>query len=249
MKKIVTYLKKMIKIIPAIDLIDGQCVRLTQGDYSKKKVYGQNPVELAKQFEANGLKYLHLVDLDGAKSGSVVNWNVLENICRQTSLLVDFGGGIKTSPEIEMAFNYGANQVNIGSVAVKNKELFLAWLDKYGSDKLILGADVKNESIAIHGWQQQSGIDVFDFIEEYLAHGIEQVVCTDISKDGTLQGPAFGLYQKLLARFSSLQLTASGGISGTSDIDRLIQLNLTGIIIGKALYENKIGLKDLQAYL
>lgn len=239
----------MIKIIPAIDIIDGKCVRLTQGDYTQKKVYNENPLEVAKEFEANGIRYLHLVDLDGAKSNGIVNWKVLKAISTNTKLKIDFGGGIKSEKDLEIAFENGASQLNIGSTAIKDKELFLSWLQKYGSDKIILSADVKNEEIAVSGWQENSGINIFDFLKDYIAKGINHVVCTDVSKDGTLQGTAVVLYKKIISQFPNIKLVASGGISVIDDIDELSKIPVYGVIIGKAIYENKIQLKDLKKYL
>jgi phosphoribosylformimino-5-aminoimidazole carboxamide ribotide isomerase len=239
----------MLKIIPAIDIIDGKCVRLTQGDYEQKKVYNENPIELAKEFEANGIKYLHLVDLDGAKSSGIVNWKVLNKISTETKLIIDFGGGIKSNKDLEIAFENGAKQLNIGSVAVKDKELFLSWLQKYGNEKIILSADVKNEEIAISGWQENSGINLFGFLEEYLTKGIQHVVCTDVSKDGTLQGTAIDLYNKIVKKFPTIKLIASGGISNIKDVEELAKTSVSGVIIGKAIYENRIQLIDLQKYV
>lgn len=239
----------MLKIIPAIDIIDGKCVRLTQGDYDQKKIYNENPLEVAKEFEANGIKFLHLVDLDGAKSSGIVNWKVLNAITSQTNLKVDFGGGIKSEKDLEIAFDNGANQLNIGSTAVKDKELFLGWLEKYGSDKIILSADVKNEEIAVSGWQENSGINIFNFLADYIAKGINHVVCTDVSKDGTLQGTANELYSKILDQFPQIKLVASGGISKIEDVEALTKMPVYGVIIGKAIYENKIQLKDLRKYV
>ncbi len=239
----------MLKIIPAIDIIDGKCVRLTQGDYAQKKVYNENPLEVAKQFEANGIKYLHLVDLDGAKSNGIVNWEVLNQICSQTRLCVDFGGGIKSDKDLEIAFENGANQLNIGSTAVKNKDLFLKWLQKYGSEKIILSADVKNEEIAVNGWQENSGINIFNFLKEYISKGIVNVVCTDVSKDGTLQGTAIELYNKILKNIPEIKLVASGGISSLKDVEDLTKTKVSGVIIGKAIYENKIQLNELSKFL
>lgn len=239
----------MLKIIPAIDLIDGKCVRLTQGDYQQKKVYNENPLEVAKEFEDNGIKFLHLVDLDGAKSSGIVNWKVLNQISSQTKLKIDFGGGIKSDNDLKIAFENGANQLNIGSMAVKNKELFLSWLQKYGSEKIILSADVKNEEIAVSGWQENSGINLFGFLEEYINKGIQHVVCTDVSKDGTLQGTAIGLYRKILMQFPEIKLIASGGISCIKDVEELTDTAVSGVIIGKAIYENKISLNDLKKFL
>jgi phosphoribosylformimino-5-aminoimidazole carboxamide ribotide isomerase len=239
----------MLKIIPAIDLIDGKCVRLTQGDYAQKKVYNQNPLEVAKEFEASGIKYLHLVDLDGAKSSGIVNWKVLKQISSQTKLKIDFGGGIKSDKDLEIAFENGANQLNVGSIAVRNKELFLSWLQKYGSEKIILSADVKNEEIAISGWQENSGINLFDFLNDYLEQGVKHVVCTDVSKDGTLQGTAIELYNKILKQFPAIKLIASGGISKIEDVEELSKTPISGVIIGKAIYENKIKLHELRKFL
>jgi len=237
------------KIIPAIDIIDGKCVRLTQGDYAQKKIYNENPLEVAKEFEDNGIKYLHLVDLDGAKSNGIVNWKVLHDICSDTNLHVDFGGGIKTDKDLEIAFENGAKQLNIGSTAVKGKELFLSWLKKHGSGKIILSADVKDEEIAVSGWQENSGINIFDFLEDYVAKGINHVVCTDVGKDGTLQGTAVDLYNKILSQFTDIKLVASGGISSIEDVEELTKTNVYGVIIGKAIYENKIQLKELRKYV
>jgi len=233
------------KIIPAIDLIGGKCVRLEKGDYGKKKVYNEDPLEVAKEFEAAGVKYLHLVDLDGAKAGKPVNLNVLENISSETSLKVDFGGGIKAKADLEDAFNAGAHQVNVGSTAAKQPEMFQSWLADYDQDKIILSADVREEKIAIHGWQTQTAIDLYEFVEENMHAGIQTAVVTDISKDGMLEGPAIDLYQELMNRFSSLQLVASGGVSGMEDVVQLRQMNIYGIIIGKAIYEGRIKLTDL----
>ncbi|MDF1546789.1 MAG: 1-(5-phosphoribosyl)-5-[(5-phosphoribosylamino)methylideneamino]imidazole-4-carboxamide isomerase [Bacteroidales bacterium] len=239
----------MIKIIPAIDIIEGKCVRLTQGDYAQKKIYNENPLEVAKEFEASGIKYLHLVDLDGAKSNGIVNWKVLNEISTKTNLKIDFGGGIKSDKDLEIAFENGATQLNIGSTAVKDKNLFLNWLQKYGSDKIILSADVKNEEIAVNGWQENSGINIFSFINDYLANGINHVVCTDVSKDGTLQGTSVVLYQRIMEQFPDIKLVASGGISVIEDIEELLHMPIYGVIIGKAIYENRIQLKDLKKFL
>ena len=197
------------QIIPAIDIIDGKCVRLTQGDYAQKTIYNENPLEVALQFEDIGIKRLHLVDLDGAKLGKVVNYKVLESIASKTKLSIDFGGGIKTQDDIETVFNYGADLATIGSVAVKNKDLFFTWVKKYGAEKIFLGADVKNEKITIGGWLETTNISIYDFIEENLTQGIENVFCTDISKDGLLQGPAIDLYKNMLVKFPSLKLTVA----------------------------------------
>jgi phosphoribosylformimino-5-aminoimidazole carboxamide ribotide isomerase len=233
------------RIIPAIDIIDGKCVRLTQGDYAQKKIYNEDPLEVAKQFEDAGLQYLHLVDLDGAKAGKVINWNVISEITAHTKLIVDFGGGIKTDEEIDRLFNYGISQVNLGSIAVKNPEKVQAWIQKFGSEKIILSADVKNETIAIHGWQKESHLNIFDFISEYVKSGIQYVTCTDISTDGTLQGPNVTLYSKLLSAFSDLKLVASGGVGGVEHLKELKTIKVDGVIVGKAFYEGKITLDQL----
>lgn len=235
------------RIIPAIDIIGGKCVRLTQGDYAQKKTYNDNPLEVAKQFEDAGLKYLHLVDLDGAKAGSVVNWKVIEAITSKTKLCVDFGGGIKKDEEIKRLFDTGIAQVNLGSIAVKQKAKVLEWAEVYGSEKIILSADVKNEVIAIHGWQESSTLNIIDFIEDYFSVGLRYVVCTDISTDGTLQGPNIGLYKKIISRFPDLKLIASGGVGKLDDLVALDNQNLFGAIVGKAIYEGKISLEELSA--
>ncbi len=237
------------QIIPAIDLIDGKCVRLTQGDYSQKIIYNENPVEVAKQFEDIGIKRLHLVDLDGAKKGEVVNYRVLEKISSQTNLKIDFGGGIKTNETIKIVFESGASIATIGSVAVKNKDLFFSWVLKYGADKILLGADVKNELIAISGWLEETKINIFDFIKENMKEGIQTIFCTDISKDGLLQGASDELYKKIIEEFPSLNLIASGGVSSLNDLDQLKTIGCSGAIVGKAIYENKISMKELKKYI
>lgn len=233
------------RIIPAIDLIGGKCVRLEKGDYGKKKIYNEDPLEVAKEFEAAGVKYLHLVDLDGAKAGKPVNLSILEKISSQTSLEVDFGGGIKVKEDLKNAFNAGAKQVNVGSTAAKEPQMFQSWLSDYKNDSIILSADVREEKIAIHGWQTQTAIDLYDFVGENMAAGIQTAVVTDIAKDGMLEGPAISLYQKLMERFPKLKLVASGGVSGIKDVEELRQMNIYGIIIGKAIYEGKIKLEEL----
>jgi phosphoribosylformimino-5-aminoimidazole carboxamide ribotide isomerase len=234
------------RIIPAIDIIDGKCVRLTQGDYAQKKVYHENPVDVARSFEDAGLKYLHLVDLDGAKAGSVVNWKVVEAITSQTSLSVDFGGGIKTAKEIQRLFDLGVQQVNLGSIAVKEPLTVKQWLSDFGVEKIILSADVKGELIAISGWQENSSLTITAFLKDYLQHGIEFVTCTDISTDGMLTGPNIELYKRLLLTFPQLHLIASGGVSSIDDILELRRIGVDGVIIGKAIYEGKIKLPELQ---
>ena len=237
------------RIIPAIDIIDGQCVRLVKGDYNQKTVYAENPVTVAKMFEDAGIRYLHLVDLDGAKSSSVKNWKILEEITSQTNLVVDFGGGIKSNADIQRAFEAGAAQVNVGSIAVKDKPLFLSWVSQFGSEKIILSADVNNEKVSIAGWKENTSIDVLPFIQSYHEKGVTYLVCTDIQKDGMLSGSSLGLYRKILSRFPNIKLVASGGVTTMSEIDQLITLGVDGIIIGKALYENKLTLEDLKPYV
>ena len=233
------------RIIPAIDIIDGKCVRLTKGDYSTKKIYNENPLEVAKEFEANGIKYLHLVDLDGAKSKHIVNHKVLESISKNTSLKIDFGGGIKSNEDVKIAFDNGAQQITAGSIAVHNPELLLSWLAAYGSDKIILGADANNRKIATQGWLENSETDVLDFIADYAQKGVEYVVCTDIAKDGMLQGTSNELYQEILLK-AKVKLIASGGVSSINDLLKLNQIGCEGAIIGKAIYEQKITLQELQ---
>ena len=236
-------------IIPAIDIIDGKCVRLTQGDYNQKIVYNEHPLEVAKQFEDAGLRRLHLVDLDGAKAGAVQNWKVLEAIADDTSLVIDFGGGIKKEEDLQIVFNSGAALATIGSLAVKDEHTFIAWLHKYGSDKFLLGADVKEEKIAVAGWLETTEIQIYDFIEKYLAHGIQQLFCTDVSKDGKLEGPSAELYKSIIKSFPTLGLIASGGVANIEDLVLLQQVGCTGAIIGKAIYENRITLQDLKQFV
>lgn len=233
------------RIIPAIDIIDGKCVRLTQGDYAQKKVYNENPLETAKRFEDAGLQHLHLVDLDGAKAGKVINWNVIESITKHTSLNVDFGGGIKTDEEISKLFESGVKQVNLGSIAVKDRDLVQRWIENYGAGQIILSADVKNEKIAIGGWLEDSSISLYDFVRDYLRKGIRYITCTDISTDGMLQGPNVALYKKLLDTFPDIKLIASGGVSGINDLRDLQKINVDGVIVGKAIYEGRVSLSDL----
>ena len=237
------------QIIPAMDIMEGKCVRLTQGDYARRKVYHDRPLELAKQFEDFGICRLHLVDLDGARQGRVMNWKVLEMISNKTKLEVDFGGGIKTDRDMEMVFSCGAAIAAIGSMAVTDPELFLSWLDQYGPAKILLGADVRDGRIAIHGWTQRTEILVLDFIRQQLDNGVSQFFCTDIGRDGLLQGPSLELYERILAGFPGLQLIASGGVSGIPDIENLAEKGCSGVIIGKALYEGKIILEDLKPFL
>jgi phosphoribosylformimino-5-aminoimidazole carboxamide ribotide isomerase len=239
----------MISIIPAIDLIDGKCVRLSQGDYNQKKVYNENPLEVAKMFEDHGIQRLHLVDLDGAKAKHVVNAKTLENIAGKTRLKIDFGGGIKSDEDLKLVFNCGANQATVGSVAVTNKDLFFSWINTYGAERLILGADVKDNKIAVSGWLDITQIQLDDFLEEYKSKGVSYVLCTDISKDGMLQGTAMDLYKHLNKAFPSLNIIASGGITNISEIEELNNENVYGVIIGKAIYEGRITLNELKKFL
>lgn len=233
------------RIIPAIDIIDGKCVRLTKGDYATKKIYNENPIEVAKEFAENGIKYLHLVDLDGAKANQIVNYRVLEKIVAETGLIVDFGGGLKSDKDLKIAFESGANQITGGSIAVKNEALFSNWIKTYGSEKIILGADCLHRKIATNGWLEGSELDVRAFIESYQVKGIESVICTDISKDGMLEGPSIELYKELLT-LSNIKLIASGGVSSIDDLIQLKSIGCEGAIIGKAIYEGKITLKELR---
>jgi phosphoribosylformimino-5-aminoimidazole carboxamide ribotide isomerase len=233
------------RIIPAIDLIDGKCVRLTQGDYAQKTIYNENPVEVARQFEGAGLKHLHLVDLDGAKAGKVINWDVVKKITSETRLTVDFGGGIKTDEEISKLFELGISQVNLGSIAVKDPDKVFQWSEKFGKDKIILSADVRSEMIAIHGWQEKSELNIFDLVQKYLQHGITFVTCTDISTDGTLKGPNVDLYKKLINQFDEIKLVASGGVGSIGDLRSLHKINVNGVIVGKAIYEGRVTLQEL----
>ncbi|GEM50909.1 1-(5-phosphoribosyl)-5-[(5-phosphoribosylamino)methylideneamino]imidazole-4-carboxamide isomerase [Empedobacter brevis] len=233
------------RIIPAIDIIDGKCVRLSQGDYGTKKIYNENPLEVAKEFEDYGIEYLHLVDLDGAKSKQIINYKTLEFIASKTNLKIDFGGGIKTNDDIRIAFECGANQITGGSVAVQNPTLFQEWISRYGSEKIILGADAKDRKIATHGWLETSELDVIDFITTYTEKGIDYVICTDISKDGMLQGTSNELYTEILAS-ANVKLIASGGVSSIADLIKIKELGCEGVILGKAIYEGKISLHDLR---
>lgn len=235
----------MIEIIPAIDLIDGKCVRLSQGDYEAKKVYNEDPLEVAKMFEGAGIRRLHLVDLDGAKAKHIVNQSILEKIASNTSLVIDFGGGVQSDEDIEIAFNSGASMVTGGSIAIRNKELFASWITKYGADKIILGADCKDHKIAVSGWQEATSVEVIPFIGDYNQKGISKVVCTDISKDGMLQGPSIDLYKDILNVFPNLYLIASGGVSCFQDILDLEKSGVPAVILGKAIYENRVTLKEL----
>nr|WP_299382070.1 1-(5-phosphoribosyl)-5-[(5-phosphoribosylamino)methylideneamino] imidazole-4-carboxamide isomerase [Allomuricauda sp.] len=254
------------RIIPAIDIIDGKCVRLSKGDYNTKKVYNENPLEVAKAFEDHGIHYLHLVDLDGAKSKHIVNHKILESIASKTSLKIDFGGGLKSDEDLHIAFESGANQITGGSIAVKDRQLFTSWVEQYGADKIILGADAQNEKIAVSGWQEESDLSLIPFIKGYQKKGIKYIICTDIGKDGMLEGPAFDLYKMILNQTKvvetkisgsgvedleviGIHLVASGGISHFDELPKLDQLGCEGTIIGKAIYENRISLKQLENYI
>lgn len=240
---------KTFTVIPAIDIIDGKCVRLTQGDYAQKKVYNEHPLEVAKAFESIGVERLHLVDLDGAKKGAVVNWKVLEAIAGKTGLVVDFGGGIKNEDDLRIVYENGAALATIGSIAVKDPELFFGWVKKYGADKIFLGADVKDEKIAVGGWLETTGLSIFDFLTTNVEQGVYNVFCTDIAKDGLLQGPSIALYEKVLERFPQINFVASGGVSTMADIHALEEAGCKGVIVGKAIYEEKISMKELEVYL
>jgi len=237
----------MFTVIPAIDIIDGKCVRLTKGDYSQKKIYNEHPLEVALQFEDAGLNRLHLVDLDGAKAGKIINWKVLETLTGKTKLGIDFGGGIKQEKDLEIVFNSGAAMATIGSMAVKNETEFVKWIQRFGGDQFFLGADVKKEKIAISGWLEETDIDVYSFIKKYIERGIQNVFCTDVSKDGMLQGPSTALYKKIIEQFPGLYFVASGGVSSMADLEMLHAMGCSAAIVGKALYENKISLQELSA--
>ena len=239
----------MMQLIPAIDIIEGKCVRLSKGDFTQMKVYNERPLEVALQFQDAGLQRLHLVDLDGAKSGKVKNWKVLETIAGKTNLQIDFGGGIKTIKDVEIIFNSGALMATVGSLAVKDEPLLSQWLAFFGKDKFLIGADVKDEKIAIAGWQETSDVWIYDFIHRYMEKGVQQFFCTDVSKDGQLEGPSIDLYKNLFEKFPSLRLIASGGVSNLKDLDALQQAGCSGVIIGKAIYEGRITLKQLSAYM
>lgn len=237
------------RIIPAIDIIEGKCVRLTKGDYATKKVYNHDPLEVAKEFEEHGIQYLHLVDLEGAKSNRIVNGDVLEKLASKTNLVIDFGGGLKSEEAIKMAFDLGANQVSLGSIAVKNPEGVAHWIEAFGSEKIILGADIDNGKIAVNGWQETTQLDLTVFVKDYQQKGIRSVICTDISRDGTLEGSAIHLYKQLISQFPEINWIASGGVTSIEELDKLAFVGLEGAIIGKAIYENRITLKQLEAYV
>jgi len=237
------------EIIPAIDIIDGKCVRLSKGDFDKKIIYNDDPLEVAKSFEAIGITRLHIVDLDGAKGKSLQNIKALEEVSKNTSLVIDFGGGIKKTDDLKQVFNAGAAMVSVGSVTVKDPELFSQWINDFGADKFLPGADVLDQKIKIHGWKEETGIDIFDFISSIMAKGIDRIFCTDISKDGMLQGPATGLYKEILMKFPSLKLIASGGISCYDDLVALKEAGCYGAIVGKAIYEEKISFKQIETFI
>jgi len=239
----------MMTIIPAMDIIEGQCVRLTKGDFDTKKVYDNDPVAVAKRFEDHGVSRLHMVDLDGAKNKKVINSAVLEAVANQTNLQIDFGGGVQSDEDIQKVFDSGAQQVTAGSISVKDPEIVQSWVHKYGSEKIILGADVKDKKIAISGWQEKTSLNIDDFIEERLSLGFKYVICTDISRDGVLEGPAIKLYNDLKKRFNAIFLIASGGVGNVDDLNRLAKIGADGVIIGKALYEGRIKLEELKPFL
>jgi len=236
------------QIIPAIDIIDGKCVRLSKGDYSRKTVYRDNPVDVAVEFEQAGIQRLHLVDLDGAKARKVVNLQVLRGITTKTALKVDFGGGVQSTEDLERVFDAGASQVTGGSIAVRQPEIFLDWLDRFGSEKIILGADVHDRKVAVSGWTEQSDWDLFDFIDSYVPKNIKYVICTDVSKDGMLKGPAVELYSELSGRYADLSIIASGGVGNYQDLEKLKQTGVAGAIVGKAIYEGKITMNQLAKF-
>ncbi len=237
------------RIITAIDIIDGKCVRLSKGDYSTKIIYNENPLEVAKSFENHGIEYLHLVDLDGAKSSEIVNYKIIEQIAAKTKLKIDFGGGLKSDNDVRIAFESGASQITGGSIAIKNSELFEKWISYYGSEKVILGADALNEKVAVSGWLENSNVDLIPFIKGYKNKGIQYVICTDISKDGMLEGPSFELYSRILAEIPTIKLIASGGISTFEELPKLEKMGCEGTIIGKAIYEGRITLKQIENYI
>lgn len=239
----------MIEIIPAIDMIEGKCVRLTQGDYATRKVYNEDPLEVAKAFEDAGIRRLHVVDLEGAKAGHIVNYRVLEKLAGHTSLVIDFGGGLKQTKDVEIAFDCGAQMVTGGSIAVKDPETFTAWIARFGSERIILGADAKDRRIAINGWEEATDAELLPFIQKYREQGIEKVICTDISRDGMLEGPAVDLYKEILEAVPEIYLIASGGVSSIADIEKLAEANVPAVIFGKALYEGRITLKELERFV
>lgn len=239
----------MIELIPAIDIIEGKCVRLTQGDYATKKIYDKDPLEMAKRFEDNGLHRLHVVDLDGAKEGRIINYRVLERLATHTSMAIDFGGGLKQDEDLRIAFESGAQMVTGGSIAVKNPEVFTAWITHFGCERIILGADAKNKKIAINGWEETTDQELIPFIQGYHKKGITKVICTDIEQDGMLKGPSIDIYKEIEESIPSIYLIASGGVSSIEDIERLAEVGIPAVIIGKALYEGRIQLRDLLRFM
>jgi phosphoribosylformimino-5-aminoimidazole carboxamide ribotide isomerase len=239
----------MIELVLAIDMIEGKCVRLTQGDYDTQKIYNESPLEVAKQFQDAGVTRLHMVDLDGAKAGHIVNYRMLEKVASHTDLSIDFGGGLKSDDDLHIAFDCGAQMVTGGSIAVKNPDLFLSWITRYGSERIILGADAKEKKIAISGWKEGTAIDLIPFIKDYQSKGISKVICTDIARDGMLQGPAVKLYQEMQQEMPGLYVIASGGVSSMGDIERLEEANIPAIIFGKAIYEGRISLKEIETFI
>lgn len=239
----------MIELVPAIDMIEGKCVRLTQGDYDTQKIYNESPLEVAKQFQDAGVTRLHMVDLDGAKAGHIVNYRMLEKVASHTDLSIDFGGGLKSDDDLHIAFDCGAQMVTGGSIAVKNPDLFLSWITRYGSERIILGADAKEKKIAISGWKEGTAIDLIPFIKDYQSKGISKVICTDIARDGMLQGPAVKLYQEMQQEMPGLYVIASGGVSSMGDIERLEEANIPTVIFGKAIYEGRISLKEIETFI
>ena len=239
----------MIELVPAIDMIEGKCVRLTQGDYDTQKIYNESPLEVAKQFQDAGVTRLHMVDLVGSKAGHIVNYRMLEKVASHTDLSIDFGGGLKSDDDLHIAFDCGAQMVTGGSIAVKNPDLFLSWITRYGSERIILGADAKEKKIAISGWKEGTAIDLIPFIKDYQSKGISKVICTDIARDGMLQGPAVKLYQEMQQEMPGLYVIASGGVSSMGDIERLEEANIPAIIFGKAIYEGRISLKEIETFI
>ena len=239
----------MIEIIPAIDIIDGKCVRLSQGDYNRKTVYNEDPLEVAKEFEAHGIRRLHVVDLDGAKASHIVNYKTLERLASKTKLVIDFGGGLKSDDDLRIAFESGAKMVTGGSIAVKQPEVFLSWIEKYGSDRIILGADVKDKKISVSGWLEDTGEELIPFVRKFREKGIDKVICTDISRDGMLTGPSISLYKDLMEKIKDVYLIASGGVSNIGDIEQLQEAGIPAVIFGKAIYEGRIKLSNLTRFL
>ena len=237
------------ELIPAIDLIEGKCVRLTQGDYSTRKVYNEDPLEVALQLESVGIKRLHVVDLDGAKAGHIVNYNVLERLASRTRLIIDFGGGLKSDEDLRIAFDCGAQMITGGSIAVKNPEWFLTWLEKYGGERVILGADAKDKKIAVSGWEEGTNLDLIPFVKDYREKGVQKIICTDIGRDGMLQGPAIDLYKEIKEEVEGLYVIASGGVSSMADIERLDEAGIPAVIFGKAIYEGRIRMSEIEKYV